>query len=208
MNLTVFGVKPTDSIFLPQSPYQVRNDCQIGQWKVGDDDFRGNSIDVSIIRVSRMFGTLGKAVNTQWLQIWFIPAPGEEKLPADTVCVTYIKTRSINSFAQKITELMTSGEPALGVFTASFEKHSGELGTYYSVDWNWRERNTDAEKAQLEKIAQFLQAKPSLIDIGNSALICTDGMTSEEIQMLVNSARAEVEEEIKPKTSNGKLARK
>lgn len=206
--LTVFGVKPVDSIFLPQMPFAVRNDCQIGQWKVGDEDFRGNSIDISIIKVSQFFGSLGKTKNAQWLQIWFIPAPSEEKLPSSTVCITYIKSRSISQFSQKITELMASGEPALGVFTASFEKHSGELGTYYSLKWNWRERNTDAEKMQIEQIATFMQASPALFDMNNAAnLICIDGMSNEEISMLINSARAEAEEpQAQPK--NGKLARK
>jgi hypothetical protein len=208
MNLTVFGVKPTDSIFLPQMPFAVRNDCQIGQWKVGDADFRGNSIDISIIKVSQFFGSLGKTKNAQWIQIWFIPAPSEEKLPSSTVCITYIKSRSISQFSQKITELMASGEPGLGIFTASFEKHSGDLGTYYSLQWGWRTRANEAENTQIEQIATFMQTSPVLFDMNNAAnLICIDGMSNEEISMLINSAHAETEEpQVQPK--NGKLARK
>lgn len=205
MNLTVFGTKPTDSIFLPQSPFAVRNDCSVGQWKVGDEDFRGNTLDISIIKVSQFFGTLGKTKDTQWLQVWFIPAPDEDKLPANTVCVTYLKSRSISQFSQKITELMASGEPARGIFTGSFEKHSGELGTYYSVVWNWRERTTDAEKTQLNQIATFLESGPALLDMG-TPLLCIDGMTADEIQLLINSSKAQAEEEPQPKS--GKLSRR
>lgn len=205
VNLTVFGTKPQNSIFLPQVPFAIRNDCSVGQWKVGDEDFRGNSLNISIIKISQHFGTLGKTKNTQWLQVWFIPAPGEDKLPSNTVCLTYLKTRSISQFSQKITELMASGEPALGIFTASFEKHSSELGNYFSVVWNWRERATDSEKAQLEQIATFLSTSPNLIDM-NTPLLCIDGMTSDEIQLLITSAKAQPEEEPQPKS--GKLSRK
>lgn len=203
-NLTVFGTKPEGSIFLPQVPFSVRNDCSVGQWKVGDEDFRGNSIEISIIKVSQHFGTLGKTKDTQWLQVWFIPAPGEDKLPANTVCLTYLKSRSISQFSQTITELMASGEPALGIFTGSFEKHSGDLGTYYSVVWDWRERGSEPEKTQLEQIATFLDSTPALLDM-NTPLLCIDGMTADEIEMLINSARAQPEES-QPKA--GKLSRK
>ena len=147
--ITVFGTRPKDSIFLPTTPFAVRNDCAIGNWKVGDDDMRGKTIEISIIKVSQHFGSLGKTKNTQWLQIFFVPAPGCDNLPSNTVCLTYLKSRSISQFSQKITELMESGEPALGIFIGSFEKHSNEYGTYYSVKWDWKERKTEPEKKQL-----------------------------------------------------------
>lgn len=193
--LTIFGTMPKDSIFLPQTPYSVRNDCQKGLWKVGDDDHRGNSIEISIIKVSQMFGSLGKTTNTQWLQVWFVPAPGEKNLPSNTVCVTYMKTRSVAQFSQKVTELMASGEPGLGVFTASFEKHSGDLGTYYSVQWDWRERNNDEEKEQLNAIASFLQSQPALIDMNTARnLVCIDGMPPDELMLLIESTKEQPEE--------------
>ena len=193
--LTVFGTRPKDSIFLPQIPYSVRNDCSVGQFKIRDENFVGNNMNVSILGVHQFFGTLGKSANTQWMQIWFVPAPGQENLPENTVCVTYLKNRSVTQFSQKITELMASGEPALGIFEASFTKHSSELGTYYSVVWDWRERESEAEKKQLEAIANFMQTKPVLFD-SNTAdrLICTDGMSHDELQMLAKVAREEREE--------------
>lgn len=71
--LQVFGKKPENSIYLGDQPYAIRNDCSLGQWKVGDGDIKGKEIEISIIKVSRYFGTLGKAANTLWLQVWFVP---------------------------------------------------------------------------------------------------------------------------------------
>ena len=194
--ITVFGTRPKDSIFLPTTPFAVRNDCSVGNFKVGDDDFRGNTIEISIIKVSQYFGSLGKTKNAQWLQIFFVPAPGCDNLPFNTVCLTYLKSRSISQFSQKITELMESGEPALGIFTASFEKHTNEYGTYYSVIWDWRERKSEAEKKQLKLIASFLSTKPQLVDLSTN-LIPIDGMSPEEIELMIRSAKSEQTEQPK-----------
>ena len=32
--IKVFGIRPLDSIFLPQVPFNLRNDCKVGQWKL------------------------------------------------------------------------------------------------------------------------------------------------------------------------------
>lgn len=40
----IFGTMPTDAIFNPFPPYALRNDCQVGQWKRGEDDFKGSAI--------------------------------------------------------------------------------------------------------------------------------------------------------------------
>lgn len=187
--INVFGTRPKDTIFLPQVPFNLRNDCKIGQWKVGEEDYRGNKIEISIIKVSQMFGTLGKTKNTNWLQVWFVPAPESKDLPSNTVCLTYLKKRSIQTFSEKITELMENGEPAKGIFIGSFDKHNGDYGTYYSVKWDWKERQTDAENQQLEKIAEFLATKPKFVDFAVE-LIDLEGLSPEEIQLLMSSAKS------------------
>lgn len=186
--LQVFGRKPENSIYLGDQPYQVRNDCSIGQWKVGDSDLKGKEIEISIIKVSRYFGSLGKAENTLWLQVWFVPAPSCDRLPQNTVCLTYLKSRSVNQFSQKITELMQSGEPALGIFVAGFDKHSNEYGVYYSVTWDWRERQGDEEIKQLELIEAFMKSQPALIDLSATQnMIALDRLSSSEVQALLES---------------------
>ncbi|MDV3002828.1 MAG: hypothetical protein N5P05_004483 (plasmid) [Chroococcopsis gigantea SAG 12.99] len=185
----VFGTRPPNSIFLPQVPYNLRNDCKVGRWKVGEDDYLGKEIEVSIIKVSQFFGTLGKTANSFWLQLWFVPAPGCADLPKNTVCLTYLKKRSIAQFSQKVTELMESGEPALGLFKGSFTKHSGDKGDYYSVAWDWRERETEEEIAQLEQIADFMATSPKLVDLSVN-LIGIDGLSPDEIELLMASAKS------------------
>ncbi|AFY74765.1 hypothetical protein Syn7502_02828 [Synechococcus sp. PCC 7502] len=165
MSLQVFGTKPKDSIFLPQQPYSVRLNCQAGQIAISDDEYLGNSMEISIIGVKQMFGSLGKTRDTDWLQIFFIPAPSCKILPSNTVCVSYIKTRSLSQFNQKITQLMESGEPAEGIFIISFQSHqNGKGDPYKSVKFDWRPRKTAEEKKQLEEIIGFMQNNPILGD--------------------------------------------
>lgn len=186
----VFGTRPQQGIFLPQVPFNVRNDLKVGQWKVGEDDFRGKEIEISIIKVAQFFGNLGKTTNAFWLQVWFVAAPDCEILPKNTICLTYLKKRSIAQFSQKVTELMESGEPALGIFQASFLKHLGDKGDYYSVIWDWRERETEEEIEQLEQIADFMATNPKLVDLSVN-LMPIDGLSPEEIEHIMSSAKAQ-----------------
>ena len=111
--------------------------------------------------------------------------------PKGTVCVSYIKTRSASAFWQKVTEVMEFNEPAEGIFKASFEKHSGDMGTYYSLKWDWRERQTTEELEQLEAIAVFLQSQPRLVDLNTTReMMCIDALSASEISSLVRSAKS------------------
>jgi hypothetical protein len=164
IELKVFGKLMKEEINFFKPPYNVRNNCQVGQWAKSEDDFIGNSLNIAIIGTNEFYGKLGKS-SGNWLQIWFVAGPDETKLPKNVVCVTYIKTRSIAQFGQKIIELMSNGEPATGIFTGSFLKHSNDYGNYASVKFDWRERTED-EKAQLVLIANFLATAPILEDTG------------------------------------------
>ncbi len=186
----VFGSRPKNAIFLLQTPYGVRNDCKSGYWKVGEDDFRGKEIEISILKVNQFFGSLGKTKNTFWQQIWFIAAPTCKIIPNDTVCVTYLKKRSITQLSEKITELSQEGEPALGIFKGFFSKHNGENGDYYSVVWGWRKRESPEEIQQLNMIADFMAGQPTLLDLSVD-LLPIDGLSTEEIQALMASAKSE-----------------
>jgi hypothetical protein len=164
IKLKVFGKLMKEEINFFKPPYNVRNNCQVGQWAKSENDFIGNSLDIAIIGTNEFYGKLGKSTGN-WLQIWFVAGPDETKLPKNIICVTYIKTRSIAQFGQTIIELMSNGEPATGIFTGSFLKHSNDYGSYASVKFNWRERTED-EKAQLVLIANFLATAPILEDTG------------------------------------------
>jgi len=187
-NFTVFGTRPKDSIFQPQIPFNLRNDCKAGFWKIGEEDFIGREIEISIIKVAQFFGTLGQTADTFWMQVWFVAAPTCSILPQNTVCVTYLKKRSIAQFSQKVTQLMENGEPALGLFKGFFQKHNGDKGDYYSVIWDWRERN-ETETEQLQQIADFMATKPKLLDMAVN-LIPIDGLPQDELDLLISSAKS------------------
>lgn len=194
----IFGMRPEDAkdaIFLPSSPFAVRFNCQAGQFAIGDAKFLGNKTEISIVHVVRYFGDLGKTKGEEWMQIFFVPAPGSDAAwPRNTVCVAYIKTRSLSAFQMQVTQLISKGiNPAEGIFKIGFEQHNGEDSRrYYSVTWEWRERQEGEELAQLEEIRAFKRARPTLADFrGTAAMVQIDGMPAEELAILQESARAE-----------------
>lgn len=152
----IFGKKVGNRINYFDPPFAIRNNCQIGQWMIGEDIPVGKELEIAILKVVKMYGDLGKTKNANWLQIWFVGAPKEEKIPSNMVCVTYIKTRSINQLGMEIMNNMTEDiDPGIGLFKTSFLKHEGEKGKYYSLGFKWRARES-SEKAQLKLIEEFL----------------------------------------------------
>ncbi len=81
---------------------------------------------------------------------------------------------------------MTKKDPGLGIFSINFNRELGENGAYYTVDFDWRERESEEEIKQLDLIATFMSAyKEQLIDIeGTSDLTCVDGWTAQDLQAL------------------------
>ncbi|MDJ0595928.1 MAG: hypothetical protein QNJ72_39090 [Pleurocapsa sp. MO_226.B13] len=192
---SVFGTRPTDSIYLPDIPYSVRLNCKDGGLFIGGFEAQhrktnpDKKIDISIIKVSKFYGSLGKTQNTPWIQLFFIPAPNVDGaiLPPNTVCCSYIKKQSINHLFNKVQEIMNENDPGLGIFSISFNRELGENGAYYSINFDWRERETDEEKKQLELIAAFMSAyQDQLIDLdGTRDLICVDGWSAQQLQDLI-----------------------
>ena len=191
---SVFGTRPTDAICLPDVPYSVRLNCKDGGLFVGGNkDIHKKSksnekIDISIIKVSKFFGTLGKTENVLWIQLFFVAAPGVNSaiLPQNTVCCSYIKKQSIAHLFNKVQEVGEKGDPGMGIFTLAFNEEQGENGAYYTVSFDWRERKSEEEKDQLDLIANFMSAyKDQLIDIeATRDLTCVDGWTAQQLQGL------------------------
>ncbi|MEY4518558.1 MAG: hypothetical protein RLZZ499_1157 [Cyanobacteriota bacterium] len=193
-DFSVFGTRPTDAICLPDIPYSVRLNCKDGGLFIGGFEAQhrktnpDQKIDISIIKVSKFFGTLGKTENVLWLQLFFVAAPGVDSsiLPQNTVCCSYIKKQSIAHLFNKVQEVMEHGDPGMGIFTLGFNREMSELGIYYTVSFDWKERESEAEKEQLNLIAAFMSAyKEQLIDIeGIRDLTCIDGWTAQQLQSL------------------------
>lgn len=173
--MEVFGTVNENTIYLPTTPYQVRLNCKDGGLFVGGSDpecRRTNpkdKIPVTIIKVGKYYGDLGMTTNSLWWQLFFIPSPKVESkiLPSNTVCVAYIKKQSISVLNNLTTEIISTEkiDPALGIFELSFSPHKGELGTYYSVNFEWRKREKN-EETQLQLIKEFWQVcHEDLIDL-------------------------------------------
>ena len=200
-SFSVFGTRPTDAICLPDVPYSVRLNCKDGGIFVGgNEDIHRKSksnekIDISIIKVSKFFGTLGKTIDVFWIQLFFIPAPNVDSaiLPSNTVCCSYIKKQSITRLFNKVQEVMEHGDPGMGIFTLGFNKEQGENGVYYTIDFDWREREGEAEIKQLEAIAAFMSTyQDQLIDLeGTRDMTCVDGWTARQLQGLTTQPQLE-----------------
>ncbi len=199
---SVFGTRPTDSIYLPDVPYFVILNCKNKSLFVGGSEAQhrktnpDQKIDISIIKVSKFFGSLGKTKNVLWLQLFYVAAPNVDVsiLPQNTVCCSYIKKQSISHLFNKVLEVMDHDDPGFGIFTLSFNREVGENGVYYSVDFDWRSRESEEEQQQLDLIAAFmLTYNEQLIDLeGTRDLTCVDGWTAQQLQALT-AQRQELE---------------
>ncbi len=90
---------------------------------------------------------------------------------------------------------MDHDDPGFGIFTLSFNREVGENGVYYSVDFDWRSRESEEEQQQLDLIAAFMSSyQNQLIDIeGTRDFTCVDGWSAQKIEALTNKYR-ELEE--------------
>ncbi|NEP39468.1 MAG: hypothetical protein F6K25_31755 [Okeania sp. SIO2G4] len=189
----VFGAKPKQALLVPEIPIAVRNNCQSGQWVIGDTDY-GSKISMTIIKFSKFFGNLGQTINTLWGQIWFIAESGE--LPHGVLMVTYIKGRSLNDFNRLIASVQSQGvEPATGIFLPEFIKHSGQKPdengvvkpiNYYSLKWRWQERTDWSIIQQAAAVLSDENNLSRMIDLeGTIKMVCLDNLSAEETASLM-----------------------
>jgi hypothetical protein len=202
--ISIFGTRPQNAIYLPPIPYAVRLNCKDGGLFVGGKDPKhrktnpDDKIEISILKATEYYGDLGKTEGVRWTQLFFVPAPSvaPEILPPNTVCVTYIKKQSVAHLYHTVQSAMNNGDPGFGIFTVSFNKENGVDGPYYTVDFEWRERNNEAENQQLDSIKAFLGSFANqLIELeGTRDMTCIQGMTAQQIAEIM--MEAELEEEV------------
>ncbi|MDY6807008.1 MAG: hypothetical protein SXA11_24800 [Cyanobacteriota bacterium] len=191
--ISVFGAKPKEALLVPEIPIVVRNNCQSGQWTIGDTDY-GSKCSMTILKFSKFFGSLGQTVNTLWGQLWFVAESGE--LPQGVVMVTYIKSRSLGDFNRLVASVQARGvEPAVGIFIPEFVKHSGQKPdengvvkpiNYYSLKWQWKERS---DWSMVEQAAVVLSDESNLsrtIDLeGTRQMVCLDNLPPHQVASLM-----------------------
>lgn len=201
---SVFGSKAFDALLVPEIPIAVRNNCQSGQWAIGDTDY-GSKCSMTILKFSKFFGSLGQTSHTLWGQLWFVAESGE--LPQGVVMVTYIKNRTLNDFNRLIASIQARGiEPATGIFIPEFTKHSGQKPddtgvvkpiNYYSLKWTWQERKDWAIIDQAAAVLSDADNQSKMVDIeGTKAMICLDGLTAPQVArlMALDAANKETQE--------------
>ena len=194
-SISVFGVKPPDALLVPDMPINVRNNCQIGQWVIGDAA-QGSKCSMTVLKFAKYFGDIGESKRTQWGQLWFVAESGD--LPKGIVLVTYIKSRGLENFSTLVAGIQSTGvEPATGIFTPEFVSHSGQKPdmngvprpvNYYSLKWSWKAREPH-QYDSLQQAANVLtdpNLVSKLVDInGTRQLIQIDGLSSERLARLL-----------------------
>jgi hypothetical protein len=192
-SFTVFGAKPKDALLVPEMPIAVRNNCQSGQWTIGDTDY-GSKCSMTILKFSKFFGNLGQTEQTLWGQIWFVAESGE--LPKGVVMATYLKSRGLSDFNRLVTSVQARGvEPATGIFVPNFIKHSGqkpdESGivkpiNYYSLKWDWVERTDWAVIDQASAVLADSSNQSRMMDLeGTRNMVCLDSLPPHEVACLM-----------------------
>jgi hypothetical protein len=182
---SVFGAKAANELLVPEIPISVRNNCQSGQWAIGDTDY-GSKCSMTVLKFGKFFGDLGKSDNELWGQIWFVAESGE--LPKGVVMVTYIKTQSLRDFNRLVTEIQCRGiEPATGIFIPSFKKFTNDKGNYYALVWSWEERKDYSILEQAAVVISSATHQARMFDFdGTNRMQCLDGLTQEETAYIMN----------------------
>lgn len=185
ISIEVFGKKSGTEILVPPYPSGVRNDCQSGRWVLAKEEYDSKGLEMAIIKLEKVYGTLGKTTG-EWGQLWFVVEAGE--LPKGVVMFTYIKTETLSNFESLLVKVMAQGlEPAEGLFMPTFVKRqsqkfdpaTGQTSpvNYYAIEWKWKARETAEEKARFAPFARLVIATQNdaliaskLIDTANPQL--------------------------------------
>ncbi|NES89574.1 hypothetical protein [Okeania sp. SIO2B9] len=174
--LNVFGTKPKGVILCPMIPYNLRNDCQVGQWTNGQS-MLGDKLAMTIIAKSEWYGNLGSTTDADWWQLWFVAERNGTAIPVpfETVMVTYIKTESLGNLNTLVTTMMADGsEPAEKVFLPTFIKKSttlddGKTANYWAITWECRERTSD--DTSIGSLAATIQENVFIDSVGTRKMM-------------------------------------
>lgn len=197
---SVFGAIPSENeIFIPDAPFAIRNNCQIGQFTLGGSQQLGNKLSLRAIKFSRFFGDLGQTQNESWGQLWFVAEPGKSgDIPENILALTYIKTKSLSEFNNLVTRIMAQKiNPATGVFTCAFVKESRMIvgadgqamqGNYYSLAWSWQSSESFKSAYTDQQLLDVIAKSSGFSDLeGTANMICLDRLSSSERSQLVAS---------------------
>jgi hypothetical protein len=182
-----FGLTIGDELILPQPAYSIRNNCQLGQWMKSDGITPlGNKLEMGILNLVNYFGDLGKTRATNWIQVWGVsPQVCNEKI----VFVTYVKGTSLTILGNTILDCaLEEKNPSDIIFQASFQARSNEYGSYYTLNFEPKDRTKD--DPMREKIQRFLGTPQVWTDVNLPATIFpSQGLDQNDLMTILQEAR-------------------
>lgn len=187
-----FGEIPKDKNALKYFPngFNIRNDCKLGCWKIGESSLIQGEIDFCVISLEEYYGYFGDSRATNWLQLWFVCFGGNTEVPENLICNTLIKGLSKKAFGQLCQKLLADTiNPLKGIFSPRFVVHQSSLGAYYSLDWSWKAFEEE-DKAFEEKVLEFLETGIQLknLDMPDS-MVALEGWNNSEVISEINALK-------------------
>ncbi len=135
-------------VHFPGSPRQYRADCKAGIFKIGETDTLGKSIEMEIITYRSFNAELFGYRYQQWVEVFFIDKE-------NTVSHILFKTESIANFLELMRKL-TAIKKSIGtqIVTAKTAKRSNDSGTYYAVEFESKDNDSD----RIKQLSDFVNS--------------------------------------------------
>lgn len=133
-------------VYIPGRPRQYRADCKAGVFKIGESGIVGLELKLEILAFRTFEEQLFNYPYQSWLEIIFVD-------PDNIVGHILFKTESLDNFLNLHLDLGIKGVAiGTGIVTAKMNKRSSDLGTYYAVEFDWK----DNQKERIEELKAFI----------------------------------------------------
>jgi hypothetical protein len=192
LSLTTPGQKglAKNEIIIPSPSYSIRNNCSLGRWMKSDGETEiGAELTFSLLHCENMYGDLGKAKSTYWLQVWGV---SEQILEGRVAFCTYVKGRSLNLLSTSILEAVLN-ETNVGelLLKSTFQKQQNEYGVHYIV--KFEQLPIEKTDPNIKKIQSLMVKKPIFLDTNiPETLFRTEDMTPDESMEKLERIRATI----------------
>lgn len=182
-----------NGIFLPNGgPFGLRFNCSAGQMALSERNFITDTGKIVVIHYDEWFGSLGKSANEVWTRIVFIPHPSlvaesKGKVPSGTVCSAFLKVESRTLFTQAATIAIRKFGLGLAQLVCEFKSQPRQnaQGSYaaFGFEFAQPEKGDAAFMNEILEFARNIDAG-ALRSMDAPGLICTDGMSADELDLL------------------------
>ena len=149
----------------------------------------GAELTFSLLHCENMYGDLGKAKSTYWLQVWGV---SDQILEGRVAFCTYVKGRSLNLLSTSILEAVLN-ETNVGelLLKSTFQKQQNEYGVHYIV--KFEQLPIEKTDPNIKKIQSLMVKKPIFLDTNiPETLFRTEDMTPDESMEKLERIRATI----------------